>query len=380
MREGAQVRPPEGVNPARLLAKAAVLLLVFNALFAWADPLPALGRLSLYNGPFPGRLRLPFGENSERSYNLSILLPQAMLASHELSAGPKPGDEFRLLLLGDSSVWGFLLGPEQTLSASINKLNLRTPDGRRVRAYNLGYPTLSLTKDLLILDLARARDPDLVLWFVTLESALQERQLDAPLLQHNPQAARRLIAAYGLPLDPQDPRLVDRELWDRTLFGARRELADWYRLQLYGALWAATGVDHDLAQQGRAPLDDLSADTDYAGRPLGQLGPQDLALQSLAAGRKMLGDTPLLVINEPIFRARGANSQLRYNQNYPRWAYDAYRDLLARQAQSLDAGFLDLWDAVPPEHFTDGVIHYDAQGVAVVVERLRPALQQALGR
>ena len=38
----------------------------------------------------------------------------------------------------------------------------------------------------------------------------------------------------------------DPTFWDRTLIGARRPLADLLRLQLYGVLWAATGIDQDI--------------------------------------------------------------------------------------------------------------------------------------
>ena len=34
-----------------------------------------------------------------------------MFASHELSASAKPADEYRVLLIGNSSTWGFLLPP-----------------------------------------------------------------------------------------------------------------------------------------------------------------------------------------------------------------------------------------------------------------------------
>ncbi len=43
-----------------------------------------------------------------------------MFASHEISAGAKPADEFRVILIGDSSTWGFLLPADQTLAAYLN--------------------------------------------------------------------------------------------------------------------------------------------------------------------------------------------------------------------------------------------------------------------
>ena len=58
-----------------------------------------------------------------------------------------------MLLVGDSSVWGTLLRPEQTLAGQLNAAGLTACGAQRhVRVFNLGYPTLSLTKDLMVLD------------------------------------------------------------------------------------------------------------------------------------------------------------------------------------------------------------------------------------
>src|SRR5690606_1876330 len=56
---------------ARVLAKAALLFVVVNLAFALLNPLDVIGAVSLYNGPVPGRVRLPYGEDP-RAYNLSL--------------------------------------------------------------------------------------------------------------------------------------------------------------------------------------------------------------------------------------------------------------------------------------------------------------------
>ena len=70
-----------------------------------------VGKLSLYNRLWPGRIRLPFGENAQEAYNLSLYDLEAMFASHEINAGDKPENEFRVILIGDSATWGTLLDP-----------------------------------------------------------------------------------------------------------------------------------------------------------------------------------------------------------------------------------------------------------------------------
>src|SRR5690606_38873355 len=128
------------------------LFLIGNLLFALAYPHGFRSSATLYHSVLPARERLPYGEDP-RSYNLSMNDLDAMFASHAISA-PKADDEFRIVLIGDSATWGILLQPHETLSAQINAANLTLADQRRVKAYNLGHPLLSLSKDLLILDQA----------------------------------------------------------------------------------------------------------------------------------------------------------------------------------------------------------------------------------
>lgn len=353
-----------------VLVKTALLFIAINLAFAWLDPLPFLGRLSGYNHVFPGRMRLPYGDDPARSYNLSPYSLEAMIASHEIAGAPHPEDEVRVLVLGDSSVWGFLLEADQTVSAQLNRLCLTLPDGRRLRAFNLGYPIMSLTKDLVILDRSIAYQPDLIVWLVTLESFPYPKQLYPPLLQNNAATVRQLIRDYDLGLDPNDPRLVDETYWNRTLIGRRRALADLLRLQLYGALWAATGVDQDIPETYTPRMEDLPADEGFQGFSPGGLSPEDLAFDVLDAGRRLAGPTPVLIVNEPMFVSSGENSDIRYNFFYPRWAYDEYRTWLAERSAQEGWDYLDLWDAVPSSEFTDSAIHYTPAGAQALAGRI----------
>jgi hypothetical protein len=202
--------------------KGIILFLVFNLLWAALNP-AGLGKVSAYNVLLRGRERFPFGENPTQSYNLSLYDFNAMFASHKLNAGPKPVDEFRVIVIGDSSVWGTLLRPEETLAGQLDTANLKTSTGKNVRVYNLGYPTLSLVKDVVILEQAMRYSPDLILWPVTLESFPRGRQLDSPLVANNSALVADLITKYKLDLPlPNTPN----SFWGRTIVGQRRALAD----------------------------------------------------------------------------------------------------------------------------------------------------------
>jgi hypothetical protein len=346
----------------RVLFKSLVLFLIINLMFGLVDPIPFLGQLSVYNHLFPGRQRLPYGDNPSRAYNLSLFQLDAMFASHLLAAGPKPDDEFRVILIGDSSTWGYLLHPDQTISAHLNGAALETPDGRTVRVYNLGYPVMSLMKDLLILSLAGQYQPDLVVWPLTLESLPYDKQLFAPLLQHNPQPVRSLIQNYQLNLNSNDPGFVTPGFWDRTLLGQRRTLADLLRLQLYGVLWAATGIDQDIPENYTPRMEDLPADLSFHHLQPPHLEQDDLAFEILQAGIQSAGQVPVIIINEPIFISQGENSDIRYNFYYPRWAYDDYRKLLAERSVQEGWHYLDLWNVIDGDEFTNSAVHLSPAG------------------
>jgi lysophospholipase L1-like esterase len=363
----------------RLLAKAAVLFFLCNAIFALSAPLETLGSLSLYNWLLSGRERLPYGEKPAESYNLSLNSLPAMMASHVISR-QKPADEFRVVVIGDSGTWGWLLENEETLAGRLNQAEYTMPDGRRLVAYNLGYPIMSLTKDLLLMEAAMGLQPDLILWPVTLQSFPRDKQLVAPIVQHNPEPIRRLIQEYALALDPADPNFVEPELAGRTIVGQRRALADLLRLQLYGFSWAATAVDQAIPEEITLRQSDFDEDLSWNSLDRPQaLTEEELALDVLAAGVKLAGDVPLLIINESIFISDGQNSDIRYNAWYPRWAYDAYRELLGDAAAANGWPYLDLWDSIAPEEFTDSPVHLTPAGIRQLASLIAESIREPAG-
>jgi hypothetical protein len=354
----------------RVLLKTALLFAACNLIFAVAVTPESYGRLSLYNHLWPGRERLPYGENPAESYNLSLNNVPAMFASHRL-AQPKTEGEFRVLLLGDSAVWGWLLPNEDTLAGQLNQLGLRSADGRSLVFYNLGYPILSLSKDLLLLDEAMAYQPDLILWLVTLDSLAPAQQVNHPLLWHNAPRTRALIQAYHLPLDAADGRFVTPTFWQRTLVGQRQELANWLRLQQLGAAWQATGIDQAIPADYTPRASDFEVDESWQQYITAtRLTEADLSFSLLAAGAEMAGDVPLYNVNEPIFISDGQNSDLRYNAWYPRWVYDQYRALLVETAVAHQWPYLDLWNLVPGSEFTDSPVHLTAVGNQMLAAEL----------
>lgn len=358
----------------RIAIKTALFFAILNAGFAFLNLYPSFARLSLYNRIFPGRLRFPYGEDPDRSYNLTINQVDAMLAAHEVSAGPKSAQEYRVLVIGDSSTWGFLLRSDQTLAARISSRMHILPDGRRIHAYNFGFPTMSLLKDLVFLEQGMKFEPDLIIWLFTLESFPVERQLDSPLLQYNPGLVRDLIARYELELKPMDARLVRDNFWTRTIIARRKDLADLVRLQLYGAIWASMAVDRHIPETYNRLMEDLPADFSFYGWYPGELSRDELSFEILAGGIKAAGTVPVILVNEPMYVSSRKNSDIRYNFYYPQWAYDDFRKWMTDAAEKEGWYYLDLWQAIPSAAFTDSAIHYDAQAAERLSEILIAAI------
>ncbi len=352
-----------------VLLKALGLFTIFNLLLVFFSPFTGLGKLSLYNVLFPGRERFPFGEVPQQAYNLTVNDLDAMFSSHAVSRA-KANDEFRVIILGDSSAWGTLLHPEETLTGHMNAMQLASPDGRRVVFYNLAYPTLSLWKDVLILDAAMQYQPDLILWPLTLESFPGINPEDSPLLTYNADRLNTILAGQGLPLME-----TGQGGWmENNLLARRRSRADWYRLQLYGVMWAATGIDQDYDVAWTPAQRDFKAGDDELGDipRMEESTPVDmkgiLEYTPIAAALKVSDGTRLILINEPIMISTGQNHDVRYNAYYPVWAYDQYRDLFAENCSAQGWTCLDAWDLVPEDQFTNSAIHMTPAGEALFAQ------------
>ncbi len=357
-----------------VLLKALVLLIIICVVIAFSYPFETIGKVSAYNYIFPGRIRLPYGDDPTKSYNLSLFNLPAMFASHQINAGSKPDSEYRVILIGDSSTWGYMLSPKDTLTAQLNDKRLTSLDGKELKFYNLGYPVMSLTKDLVILSEAMRYQPDMVIWLVTLESFPSDKQLYPDLLKENPEKIRALIHDHILDIDPEDSALTEGRLSLSTIPNARRELADLVRLQLYGVLWSATGIDHYIPDILPTKQENLSADSKFHNWESPPLDSSELAFNVLKAGLAAAGNIPIWIINEPIFISSGENSDIRYNFYYPRWAYDDYRQLLKEQIGTSAWHYSDFWDVVPPDEFTNTAIHLSPEGVSILAEKISGSL------
>jgi hypothetical protein len=312
---------------------------------------------------------LPFGENPSEAYNFSLDNLDAMFASHVISGDEKMKGEYRVIVIGDSSTWGILLKPEETLTGLVNA-DLLDCDGRLINVYNLGYPTLSLTKDIMILEKAMQFKPDLIIWLVTLEAFPLDKQLTSPIVANNLTYIRQISKKYDLQLGLTEPVEMPLTIYDKSIVAQRRALADLIRLQLYGGMWSATSIDQIYPAEYERAQVDLKKDTAFHGWAPPEMNEEELAFEILDAGEKIAGDVPIILINEPILISNGENSDIRYNFYYPRWAYDQYRKLLADYSIDHSWKFQDFWDIVPMDEFTNSAIHLTPAGENILAGHL----------
>lgn len=358
------------VRPVAVVVKALCLFVLVNVVYVATTP--SIAELSIYNSLIPGFERLPFG-NASDPYTVTMDNVDAMFAAHEISA-KKESDEIRIALVGDSSIYGESLSSQDTLSGQWNELSPQC-NGKKIKIYNLGYPHPSIVKDLLFIDEAKDRKPDAVIWFVTLNTVMNQYRLN-PFLTGNRERALHMMETYDIPFGPRKALSEQTTaFYQDTIYGQRSFLARWLKLQTLGLLWYVAGDDFHLEHRSMEIISaDVKKDPNYRDLPPDSDLKESLLLGALTAGYDVAGEIPVLLVNEPIFVATGMHSDVRYNDLYPRWAYDQYRGLLAEHAQTNSINYLDMWNAIPPEFFTDTPLHLSADGERLFAEQLNPEL------
>jgi hypothetical protein len=359
----------------RLFIKTLTLVLVINFSYS-AIPSKAVDGFSLYNTLWLGRDRFPYG--NAKGFTETILSLEALFASHKISSTPEVC-EFRVALVGDSATWGTLLHAKNTYSGNINAQANELPDGRQVVAFNLGLPTSSAIKDVVILNHALQYDVDMILWLVTARTFYTGRQ-QHQMVFANWEATKPLVERFSLENIVGQPPIATRpDFRNQSLFSQRYHLGKLFRLQLFGATWSVLEIDHNLTTEYAPVPNDYSTDI---GLPLNAWfdSPQQSSEALFEFGlidvmMRLAADRPVVLINQPIFIATGENSHLHYNSHYPRWVYDRYRVELSELVRTNGWDYADLWDAAPQDVFTDSPVHLNAEGSAQISDQLIKIIQ-----
>lgn len=356
------------VNPWRVFVKGAALFLLIEYFFITSGLSPAT--LNVYDTLGLLRQRFPVSTYAPMDRALDVGNLNAMFASHVVSQ-PKAADEFRVLVFGDSAVWGISETPDQTLPGQLNSLGLTCGD-KTVRFYNVSYPRSSATKDLMILDKAAQYQPDLIIWVVTLYTLMPKTRVDHPLITQNPDEFYKLAERFDfLPKNYGTFTLMDQ------ITAKQRGLFRTIRYEAFSLINLATGVDQIQGNFEVAPHE-LSRDLVFEGMVPPTVKPSQLSIDQVEDFYMLAGSTPIVLVNEPILIEKNIpNSDVRYNYYYPRWVYDQYRQQLGEAASQNGWGYLDLWNIFPPDSFTNTPLHLNPQSERKLAETIAPSVQKA---
>lgn len=351
----------------RVLVKGLLLFLVLEFALVWL--LPGLTPPNVYAALNMKRERFPLSTSSPVDDAQDLGNLDAMFAAHVVS-NPKAPNEFRVLVLGDSAVWGLQLPVDQTLPTKLNDLGLQCGD-KKVQFYNLSFPRSSATKDLMILDKAMQYQPDMILWLITWYTLMPKVRVDHWLVTQNPAEFYSLAQRFDfLPRDFTAPTPMS------TILDRNRALFHETRFDLYSLIQLATGVD-----QIPGPPENLSrvlnGDMTFEGLRPPTLQARQVSLDQLADFYTLAGSVPVVLINQPILVETGVpHSDIQYDSYYPRWVYDQYRRYVAGAAAAHQWNYLDLWNMFPESFFTDTPLHLSPAGETLLAKALAPSVQK----
>ncbi|MBL8091866.1 MAG: hypothetical protein JNJ43_16130, partial [Anaerolineales bacterium] len=138
-----------------------------------------------------------------------------------------------------------------------------------------------------------------------------------------------------------------------------------------------TGIDQIYSDDYEKAQTDFEADESYHDFVKPNLDKNFLALNVLETGFQIAGETPLILVNEPMLISSGNNSDIRYNFFYPRWVYDEYRNLMFTLSEENNWQYVDLWDIVPADEFTNSAIHLTPAAEKMLAENLVPYIVES---
>src|SRR6185295_15219502 len=180
---------------------------------------------------------------------------------------------------------------------------------------DLGYPHPSVIKDLVIMDKVVEYDPDLIIWFVTLNTLSSQRV--NPFLIANQERVTKVLDTYDISFKG-GRKLVQKEpdFFEKTLIGQRSNLARQIKLQMLGIIWTATGADTNTSADEELPDFSIGDNPRYQGMQPPEEIKDMLLFSALTAGHGIANPVPVLLVNEPIFVTNNADKMVRYNLTY----------------------------------------------------------------
>jgi hypothetical protein len=368
------------INPWRVLVKGIIIFLILNIVFGLIDP--SMGRFVLFNHGFiPGYQRLPVLWKPNRHLTGTLYFEREFIdkvdllfAAHIVSSRPKGANEYRVLIFGDSSVWGTALYASETLAGQINSMKLTTCDGKQVVAYNLGYPDNSTLKDLVIQNYAQRYKPDLSIWLFSMLAFTKANQVD-PFIEANASEARSIALKYNLDYDIDLLPTLKKTFWDKTIIGRRQDFSLLIKLYTTAFVSASIGTDDPRARTERElVLENYPTANDKFDNiePPADLR-KYLVLDTLRVAN-LITEGKIIYVNEPVYISDKSTGKISYNSTYPKWAFDQFRNLISEMADKSQWKFYDFWNIANTDEFSTSIFHLRPSGEAKLAEKIKQAI------
>jgi hypothetical protein len=198
---------------------------------------------------------------------------------------------------------------------------------------------------------------------------MPKTRVDHVIIAQNPDEYYKLAHSFDfLPKNYQAADLSTRVTdQSRTLFRV-------LRYQLYSLINIATGLDQIPGPPEELPTQ-LSSDLTFEGMKPPTLNIANVSLDQVKDFEQMAGKVPVILINQPMqVLTNVPNSDVRYNDYYPRWVYDQYRQTMNTAAAQNHWNYLDLWNIFPLKYFTDTPLHLIPNGETELAKMIAPAV------
>ena len=339
------------IKPIRLVLKALILFAVFNILFVVVPSvndfvfkllMPKLDKFPIY--------ALYHDPSAEHGFGVqSVFDVGSLFNSHVISQGTKYPNEYRVVFIGDSTIY------TGQFYSFINKHG-SICSGKYLQAYNLGYPGTSATKDFIILQEAMKYSPDLILWSVT--NSISSN--NAGFSQANADDLEKLENIYGLSMayynNYQSPGK------DSVFYRTDDKIRVEVRLLLYYLLLnPATGNNGNI--MSIANQDAINAAP--ARQPVLSLPSfRRSALDSeLRIFKRITNNIPVYLINEP-----------RSNAIVSTDIYTQYVNALTDLSSTQGIKMMNLAELIPDQDFTTHMIHRNNDGDMLFANAVIPAI------
>ena len=356
-------RQPQSVHPLRVIAKALVLFVFINAAFSYLAP--SIARFSVYSGLLPAVARFPiyfrdFNPLTAHQMGVGNVFDMDVLfSSHVLSHAVKGKKEYRIVVIGDSTA------RRSTAWDELTRQHLKSCDNRTLRFYNLGYPSPSLIKDLMILRESMKYKPDLIIWSFAQDAF---RQNTGRFTDANHARYYDLVTKYALPRSGSSLSLAE-SLIPGTIIGRREQLHVQIMLDIDAEILSRAFGKNNANVMTRVIADAVPLPASNPHQFSGAPDFSKYTFDALSVGQQIAGNTPIIYISEPVTQGTEQNG-------YDLKEYALFDAALRGEVAQHDWMFLDLWNMLRPQEFVDG-LHRNAEGDALIAQRIVPAVLEA---